>query len=62
MKDMSFPSIVNYIECFLLKKKLWIVMEYLEGGALTDVVSETFMDECQIDQRVLTSLGLSILA
>ena len=45
---MSFRSIVNYVECFLLETELWIVMEYLEGGALTDVVLETVMDECQM--------------
>jgi serine/threonine protein kinase len=48
MKEMNFRSIVNYIECFLLEKELWIVMEYLEGGALTTVVLETVMDEVQM--------------
>ncbi|CAF1003024.1 unnamed protein product [Brachionus calyciflorus] len=48
MKDMHFKSIVNYIECFLYEKELWIVMEYLEGGALTDIVLETVMDEGQM--------------
>jgi serine/threonine protein kinase len=32
MKDMNFRSIVNYIECYLHERELWIVMEYLEGG------------------------------
>ena len=48
MKDMHFASIVNYIECFLYERELWIVMEYLEGGALTDIVLETVMDENQM--------------
>jgi serine/threonine protein kinase len=48
MKEMSFRSIVNYIECFLCDKELWIVMEYLDGGALTDVVLETILDENQM--------------
>lgn len=48
MKEMNFKSIVNYIECFLYEKELWIVMEYLEGGALTDIVLETVMDEHQM--------------
>ena len=48
MKEMHFPSIVNYIECYFYEKELWIVMEYLEGGALTDIVLETVMDENQM--------------
>ena len=48
MKDMNFKSIVNYIECYLYDRELWIVMEYLEGGALTDIVLETVMDENQM--------------
>ena len=48
MKDMHFASIVNYIECYLYERELWIVMEYLEGGALTDIVLETVMDESQM--------------
>lgn len=59
MKDMNFKSIVNYIECFLYGRELWIVMEYLEGGALTDIVLETVMDENQmatVTKECLTAL------
>lgn len=51
MKDYQHPAIVNYVESYLVTKQtqfLWVVMEYLEGGALTDVVTETVLSEQQI--------------
>ena len=38
MRASRHPNIVNYIDSFLHKNELWVVMEYMEGGALTDVI------------------------
>lgn len=50
MRELQHENIVNYLDSYLVNsdRELWVIMEYLEGGALTDVVIETVLNDGQI--------------
>lgn len=48
MRESTHPNIVNFKDSYLWKGDLWVVMEYMEGGSLTDVVTAHCMSEAQI--------------
>jgi p21-activated kinase 2 len=49
MRENKQKNIVNYVDSHLIgDDELWVIMEYLAGGSLTDVVTETILNEGQI--------------
>lgn len=49
MKESQHPNIVNFLNSYLVKAtELWVVMEYMEGGALTDIIEHNHLEEDQI--------------
>ncbi|KAI5819927.1 kinase-like domain-containing protein [Pyronema omphalodes] len=49
MKECQYFNIVNFLDAFLKgNSELWVVMEYMEGGALTDVIDNNTLEEDQI--------------
>ena len=51
MKESSHPNIVNFLDSFLQQEnnELWVIMEFMEGGALTDVIdNNASITEAQI--------------
>uniref|UniRef100_H2XVF8 non-specific serine/threonine protein kinase n=1 Tax=Ciona intestinalis TaxID=7719 RepID=H2XVF8_CIOIN len=48
MRDYHHENIVDMYSSFLVDDELWVVMEYMEGGALTDIVTRTRLNEQQI--------------
>lgn len=49
MRESQHCNIVNFLDSYLVKNsELWVVMEYMEGGALTDVIDNNTMTEQQI--------------
>ncbi|SCW04587.1 LAFE_0H16842g1_1 [Lachancea fermentati] len=42
MKDSQHKNIVNFLEAYLkTEDDLWVVMEYMEGGSLTDIIENS---------------------
>jgi len=41
MKDYNHENIVEMYSSFIVADELWVVMEYLVGGSLTDIVTRT---------------------
>lgn len=40
MRDYQHPNIVEMYGSYLIADELWVVMEFMEGGALTDIVTQ----------------------
>jgi protein-serine/threonine kinase len=60
MRENKHPNIVNFLDAFLMDndKELWVVMEYMEGGALTDVIENNpLITEEQISTICLEVCG-----
>ena len=54
MKESQHPNIVNFLESYLVRNnELWVVMEYMEGGALTDIIENNTLEEEQISSICL---------
>ena len=61
MKESQHPNIVNFLESYLVKNsELWVVMEYMEGGALTDIIENNTMEEDQISSISLEVCAISL--
>ena len=49
MKESQHPNVVNFLDAYLVRNsELWVIMEYMEGGALTDVIENNKLQEDQI--------------
>jgi len=38
LKHCKHPNIVSFIDSYLVNSKIWVSMEFMEGGSLTDVI------------------------
>eukprot|EP01088_Endostelium_zonatum_P001693 TRINITY_DN1204_c0_g1_i1.p1 TRINITY_DN1204_c0_g1~~TRINITY_DN1204_c0_g1_i1.p1 ORF type:complete len:532 (-),score=107.32 TRINITY_DN1204_c0_g1_i1:102-1697(-) len=59
MATSKHPNVVEFIGGYLTDEHLWVVMEYMDGGSLTDVISVCRMTEPQmacVCKEVLSAL------
>ncbi|TKR81902.1 hypothetical protein L596_015699 [Steinernema carpocapsae] len=56
MRENKHANIVNYLDSYLVSDDLWVVMEYLPGGSLTDVVTE-----CQMEEGMIAAVCREVL-
>ncbi|KAM4664758.1 serine/threonine-protein kinase PAK 6 isoform 1-T3 [Discoglossus pictus] len=48
MRDYQHANVVEMYKSYLVGEELWVLMEFVRGGALTDIVSQTRLNEEQI--------------
>jgi p21-activated kinase 1 len=48
MKESNHKNIVDYVDSFLHKGDLWIIMEYMSGCSLMDIITTHIMTEGQM--------------
>lgn len=54
MRDYHHENVVDMYNSYLVGDELWVVMEFLEGGALTDIVTHTRQVLFLITQLLIT--------
>ncbi|KAJ6459553.1 kinase-like domain-containing protein [Mycena sanguinolenta] len=48
MQRFQHPNLISFFGSYLTNSNLWIVMEYMDCGALTDVIANNMIEEDQI--------------
>ena len=60
MRDSTHPNIVGYIESFIVDdNQLWVVMEYMDGGCLTDILDQ--FDTLKLSEEQIAFICLETL-
>ncbi|RMC01073.1 hypothetical protein DUI87_22337 [Hirundo rustica rustica] len=48
MRDNRNPNIVTYLDSYLVNEEVWLAMEFMDGGTLSDVLRAVYLEEGQI--------------
>lgn len=59
MKDSQHKNIVNFLDSYLRgTSDLWVIMEYMEGGSLTEVIEN---NECKLTEKQIATICFETL-
>jgi len=59
MKDSHHPNVVQFFDSFIVEDKLWVSMEYMGGGCLTEILEQ--YDKCQMTEQQMARVCLQCL-
>ncbi|NXQ56542.1 PAK1 kinase, partial [Anthoscopus minutus] len=48
MRDNRNANIVTYLDSYLVDGELWLAMEFMDGGTLSDVLRAVYLEEGQM--------------
>lgn len=57
LQTVQHPNITSYLDSYVWDEELWTILEYMEGGSLTQVVTSIYMTETQIATVLREVLG-----
>jgi len=59
MKDSHHHNIVDYFDSYIVEDKLWVVMEYMDGGCLTEILEQ--YEQMQMQEKHISRVCLEAL-
>lgn len=60
MRDYQHVNVVEMYKSYLVGEELWVLMEFLQGGALTDIVSQVRWATGRAGSQVMAALPTAL--
>lgn len=61
MKELHHPNVVEFLESYLVNgRELWIVTEFMDGGALTHIIENNVLSSQQVSKICLEVRNLTL--
>ncbi len=60
MRNSPHPNIISFIDAYVTDKELWVIMEYMDGGCLADIL-EQFEENLRLTEPQIANICLQTL-